>query len=127
LSNKFGNSSVFFTQYIVTDEQLEEIEDKVLDDIFTLEERIQHLEETTRPISPDKGLGRLTRLDAMQDKSVKEAALRQSVETLSKAKYALSQLYRKGFGKCGICEKEIPFERLLAVPHATICVSCAEE
>ena len=110
----------------MTDEQLEEIEDKVVDDISELEERIQHLEETTKPISPDKGLGRLTRLDAMQDKSVKEAALRQSRETLSKSKYALSQLYRSGFGKCGICGKEIPFERMLAVPHATICVGCAE-
>ena len=63
----------------------------------------------------------------MQDKSVKEAALRQAQETLTKAKYALSQLYRKGFGICGICEQEIPFERLLAVPHATTCVACAEE
>jgi DnaK suppressor protein len=124
---EIGNPSYFFTLNVVTEEQLDEIEDRVLADIFQLEERIQHLEETTKPISPDKGLGRLTRLDAMQDKSVKEAALRQSIETLSKAKYALSQLYRKGFGKCGICGKEIPFERLLAVPHANICVSCAED
>ena len=111
----------------MTEEQLSEIEDRVLDDIFELEERILALEKTTKPIAPDKGLGRLTRLDAMQDKSVKEAALRQSRETLSKSKYALSQLYRSDFGKCGICEKEIPFERLLAVPHATICIGCAED
>ena len=106
---------------------MEEIEDKVLDQIFELEKRIEHLEETTKPIAPDKGLGRLTRLDAMQDKSVKEAALRQARETLTKANYALSQLYRKGFGTCGMCGNEIPFERLLAVPHATICVGCAED
>ena len=110
----------------MTDEQRTQIEDRVLDDIVELEERILVLEETTKPIAPDKGLGRLTRLDAMQDKSVKEAALRQSRETLSKAKYALSQLYRPEFGICGICGKEIPHERLLAVPHATVCVACAE-
>ena len=64
----------------MTDEQKDAIEERVLDDITELEERILDLEETTKPIAPDKGLGRLTRLDAMQDKSVKEAALRQARE-----------------------------------------------
>ena len=95
-----------------------------------MEERIIKLEESTKPIPPDNGLGRLTRLDAMQDKSVKEAALRQARETLTKSKYALSQLYRPGFGTCGtcgICGKEIPHERLLVVPHANVCVGCTDE
>ncbi len=111
----------------MTEEQKIEIEDRVLDDIAEFEERILELEESTKPIAPDKGLGRLTRLDAMQDKSVKEAALRQTRENLTKAKYALSQLYRSGYGICGICQKEIPFERLHAVPYATVCVRCVDE
>lgn len=111
----------------MTEEQKLQIEDRVLDDIAEMEERILELEAATKPIAPDKGLGRLTRLDAMQDKSVKEAALRQTRENLSKAKYAFSQIYRKNFGRCGICGKEIAFERLLAVPYANVCVGCTEE
>jgi len=111
----------------VTGEQKIEIEDRILDDIAELEERILELEESTKPIAPDKGLGRLTRLEAMQDKSVKEAALRQARENLTKAKYARSQLYRSSYGICGICEKEIPFERLHAVPYATVCVGCVDD
>ncbi len=111
----------------MTEEQKIEIEDRVLDDIAELEERILELEESTKPIAPDKGLGRLTRLEALQDKSVKEAALRQARENLTKAKYARSQLYRSGYGICGICGKEIPFERLHAVPYATVCVGCVDE
>lgn len=111
----------------MTAEQKADILSRVFDDIVELEERIPELEESTKPIAPDKGLGRLTRLDAMQDKSVREVALRQAREQLTKLKYVLSQLDRPGFGTCGICGKEIPPERLLVVPHANVCVGCIDE
>ncbi|MGH7457980.1 MAG: TraR/DksA family transcriptional regulator [Longimicrobiaceae bacterium] len=39
---------------------------------------------------------------------------------------ALRRLYQdaKNFGKCHKCGKEIPFERLDALPHARYCLEC---
>jgi DnaK suppressor protein len=39
---------------------------------------------------------------------------------------ALDRLYRDpaGFGRCEVCGREIPFERLLAVPHTRYCLEC---
>ncbi|MBN1543160.1 TraR/DksA C4-type zinc finger protein [candidate division KSB1 bacterium] len=37
---------------------------------------------------------------------------------------ALERLDSKDYGVCVICKNEIGFERLLAVPHARLCVKC---
>ena len=47
---------------------------------------------STKPISPDKGLGRLTRLEAMQDKSVNEAALERLKDEEIKLQNALTKI-----------------------------------
>lgn len=83
------------------------------------------LEESTAPIAPDKALGRLTRLDAMQDKSVREAALAQARETLGKLEFALTRVFNPDFGICVGCGGEIPIERLAVLPGSVRCVECA--
>lgn len=47
-----------------------EIKERILQRSVEIGSRIVDLEEITKPISPDKGLGRLTRLEALQDKNV---------------------------------------------------------
>ena len=47
-----------------------ELREKILERSVEVGSRIIDLEELTKPISPDKGLGRLTRLEALQDKTV---------------------------------------------------------
>ena len=44
-----------------------ELREKILERSVEVGSRIIDLEELTKPISPDKGLGRLTRLEALQD------------------------------------------------------------
>jgi DnaK suppressor protein len=45
---------------------------------------------------------------------------------LYRVEEALRRLYSdpENFGKCHSCQKEIPFERLEALPHARYCLDC---
>ncbi len=103
-----------------------DIETRIIDEIAATEETISALEKATTPIAPDKGLGRLTRMDAMQDKAVKEAALNLSRETLHHLEMALTKINDPAFGTCVVCQQPIPIERILLLPQSTKCVACAK-
>ena len=108
-------------------ETREKLEARLLDEIADAEERVMELEASTAPIAPDKALGRLTRLDAMQDKSVREAALVETRKRLSGLELALTKVWSNDFGRCVSCEEGIGLERLVALPESTQCVACAEK
>ena len=86
---------------------------------------IEELEIKTAPIAPDCSLGRLTRLDAMQEKSLNQAVLEKAKIRLNKIGFVLTKIDGEDYGQCSICEEEIPYGRLCIVPESTICVSCA--
>ncbi|WP_331773949.1 TraR/DksA family transcriptional regulator [Sulfurospirillum sp. 1612] len=90
-------------------------------------EEIKELEEKTQPIAPDCSLGRLTRLDAMQEKSINESILAKARIRLKKIQFTLDKIDHEDYGLCTICEEEIPYERLCVMPESTICVTCANE
>ena len=87
---------------------------------------IKSYQTLTQPISPDDAIGRLTRMDAINSKSINEAALNKAKQTLSKMKGALTMINDHDFGLCRECEDPIPFARLMIVPESDLCVQCAE-
>lgn len=109
----------------MTEEQKTTLRERILDRSVEVEMRIADLEEATRPIAPDKGLGRLTRLEAMQDKGVNEAALERLRDEHTRLHNALANLVRPDFGTCQGCGEPIPFERMEVLPASTLCAKCA--
>ncbi len=101
------------------------LRERILERSVEIGMRIADLEESTKPISPDKGLGRLTRLEAMQDKSVNEAALERLKDEEVKLQNALTKILMPDFGICQGCGNEINFDRLEALPGSTHCTPCA--
>ena len=93
--------------------------------ISTIQEEILELKELTKPISPENAIGRVSRMDAINNKSVNEAALRKSEEKYSKLKYALTKIDEPEFGKCDRCGKVIQLQRIMLMPESNYCVSCA--
>ena len=69
---------------------------------------IEELELKTAPIEPDCSLGRLTRLEAMQEKSINESVLRNAKIRLKKISFVLTKIDTEDYGQCSICEEEIP-------------------
>lgn len=81
--------------------------------------------ELTKPIAPENAIGRVSRMDAINNKSVNEAALRKVETKLKNLEVALSKVDDADFGICLKCKKEIPLGRIMLLPHAVTCVHCA--
>lgn len=105
--------------------QQEEIKAKILSEISKTEKLVIEYEELTQPIEPENAIGRISRMDAINNKSVTEAALRQAKSKLEGLNYVLKQLDKKDFGFCAKCGNQIPLGRLLLMPHSRFCVNCA--
>lgn len=102
-----------------------QLKERILDEIADTEERVKSLEKATEAVAPDKALGRLSRLEAMSDKSVNDAALVEARERLEQLEVALTKVYQRDFGICATCQNPIGLERITALPHANQCVACA--
>jgi RNA polymerase-binding transcription factor len=99
---------------------------KILAEIEILDVKIAELKEVTKPIAPENAIGRISRMDAINNKSVNEAALRTAENKLIKLTMALEKIDEPNFGNCIRCSQPIPEGRLMIMPESTKCVSCAQ-
>lgn len=88
-------------------------------------EKIEAMEEMTQPIAPENSIGRVSRMDAIQNKSVMEAALRTARQELEDLEYAQNHIHDPEFGTCKKCKKEIDLKRLMLMPGSPYCIRCA--
>lgn len=102
-----------------------EIKELLEKEISKTEKLIGEYREMTRPVAPDDAIGRISRMDAINNKSVNEASLRQAEQKLKNLQRVLSQLGTPEFGICLKCRKPIPIERILYRPESLYCVNCA--
>ena len=70
-------------------------------------------------------VGRLSRMDAMQQQAMAEAQSRRRSGRLKAIEAALRRIDQDDFGWCDECGEEIPMGRLKLDPCATRCVDCA--
>jgi len=107
------------------DKTINEIKEKIITEIKKTEKSIYEYKEITKPIAPENAIGRISRMDAINNKSVVEAALRQAEEKLGKLEYMITQVGEDDFGVCAKCKKQIPIGRILLMPQSRYCVNCA--
>ena len=86
---------------------------------------IESLKDQVKPVEPDRAIGRITRMDAIQQKSMADANLQAAQLALHNLEDALSKLDDPTFGLCIRCHNPIPLERILIVPESKCCVQCA--
>ena len=104
----------------------QEITEKIEREIIKTNEKIVDYTEMSKPVSPDDAIGRLSRMDAINNKSVAESALHKAKEKLKKLEYVKSQIGKEGFGLCKQCGNQIPVGRIIIRPESVYCVNCAE-
>lgn len=102
------------------------IKKRILEELKKTEELILDYKESTKPISPENAIGRVSRMDAINNKSVVEAALRKAEEKLNKLKLVLDKVNDADFGLCMRCGNPIPIGRILLMPQSRNCVRCAQ-
>ena len=103
----------------------EEIKAKIEAEIAKTQAVIIEYKGMSQPVSPENAIGRISRMDAINNKSVTEAALRQAENKLKKLEFALTKVGSADFGVCIKCKQTIPLGRILLMPQSTHCVACA--
>lgn len=109
----------------MTRDELDQIRERADRKLADLEERIAEYRELTKPIPPSEAIGRVSRMDAINNRSVNEAALRQLEKEKDQLAKAMDRMRDAKFGKCMRCGDDIPVGRLMLMPGASRCVRCA--
>ncbi len=104
----------------------EEVKKQIEAEIVKTELHIADYKELTKPVAPDAAIGRVSRMDAINNKSINEAALRQAEDKLHRLQYALTKIGTPEFGICMQCGEKIPLGRILIRPESSYCVRCAQ-
>ncbi|MEX0812577.1 MAG: TraR/DksA C4-type zinc finger protein [Chitinophagales bacterium] len=93
--------------------------------IKTCEADIVDLKEQCKPIAPENSIGRVSRMEAINSKSVAEAALRRTQNKLNTLKVAVEKIKDPNFGTCKRCGETIQAGRLMLMPDSPYCIKCA--
>lgn len=104
----------------------QQLKSKIEAAIIKTKDEVHRLKEATQPISPENSIGRVSRMDAINNKGVSEAALRSTERKLINLKIALEKIDKPEFGICTRCKQPIPPARLMYMPESTRCVRCAD-
>ncbi|MCP4579833.1 MAG: TraR/DksA family transcriptional regulator [Deltaproteobacteria bacterium] len=80
------------------------------------------------PVALDQArVGRLTRMDAMQQQAMSQAAARLADLERQRIQSSLGRMQSGDYGYCIICDEEIAEGRLGFDPSILTCISCAKE
>jgi DnaK suppressor protein len=104
---------------------LDEIRSLIEAEIKKTTSKIVGYREMAAPVSPDNAIGRVSRMDAIVNKSIFETSLQRAEEKLSQLKEMLGKLDEPAFGLCARCKKPIPVKRIVLMPQSKYCVHCS--
>jgi len=92
-----------------------------------LELLLEITREGTRAVDLDEPIGRLTRMDALQQQGLSAAARRGHDLRLRQVLQSLNAIERDEYGICRRCEEPIGYPRLKARPESPYCLDCQGE
>lgn len=85
---------------------------------------LSSMKESSKPVDLNDPIGRLSRMDAIQQQQMVLNAKKQLEINLKLVDAALERLDKNEYGYCLACEEEIDHKRLLARPEAAFCTKC---
>lgn len=88
----------------------------------------QAAKKDENPVELDQArVGRLSRMDAMQQQAMVQATNRMTVIERQRIETALKRIQSDEYGYCVICSEEIAEGRLRFDPSVPTCISCAQQ
>ncbi len=82
---------------------------------------------SARPVSLDQAIGRVTRIDAIQQQQMALHAKRRLGFQLERIRAALHRLDDGTFGECTMCGEPIDRRRLEFAPEVSTCLDCQRQ
>ena len=111
----------------LTKGQVAELKQKLLALRDELKRLLADTREGTRPVDLDEPIGRLTRMDAIQQQSMSVANRRSHGIRLQQVEQAVTAIERGSYGLCRRCRDPIEHRRLAARPESPYCLDCQDE
>ena len=108
----------------LTEAQIQELAGDLRDLLTSLKSLLESSKDSTQAVEPDRAIGRLTRMDAIQQQSMAKANRATYQLRLQQAQQALRNLEADDYGYCRRCDEEIGYRRLKAKPETPFCVNC---
>ena len=97
--------------------------------LLALEKEIQadlaDSKDASGVVELDTAIGRLSRMDAMQNQQMALELRRRQEQQLQRIANALKRIAQNRYGLCGKCKQPIAEERLELSPDVVMCVKCA--
>jgi len=85
---------------------------------------LRNSSEGAQPVALDQPIGRLSRMDAMQQQSMVQANRSAARSQLEQVNTALRRIREGDYGDCLACEEPIPYSRLQVKPESPLCIDC---
>lgn len=111
----------------LTDEQVTELADDLRALRKSLSDALEASRDGARPVDLDEPIGRLSRIDAIQQQQMATANRRRAELRLKRVGAALKAVENGTYGECRICEEPIGYRRLKVHPESPICVRCQSD
>ena len=108
----------------LTDVQLEELRQSLLSLREELQLALSKSSEDSKPIDLDLPIGRVSRIDAIQQQKMAQDNKRSQEVRLRQIQSALKRIEAEDYGECKQCEDPIGFARLKARPESLLCLEC---
>ena len=112
----------------LTPKQTQELRSLLKSNKTRLEQQLRDAESATGVVTLDQSsVGRLSRMDAMQQQSMAVSTRAKAEASLRKTLKALRRMDAENFGYCDQCDEPIQFKRLKVQPQASHCLKCQDQ
>ena len=109
----------------MTQKEKKSIKETIVSELMQLDRQIEELTQRSKPIAPDCSLGRLTRVEAMNEQVINLKILDEAKLRKTRLTNALRRVEHEMFGICIECEEPIGIGRMMIRPESVRCVACA--
>ncbi len=108
----------------LTEEELSQLRSVLESALAELNESLSAKSEATDTVDLDQPIGRISRIDALQQQKMALEQRRRAELRRAQVKQALAWMEEDEYGYCRQCEEPIGFPRLQARPESAFCVAC---
>ena len=107
-------------------EELEELRVALTEESARLEDLLRTSKDGAKPVGLDEPIGRLSRMDAIQQQQMTKANRVAYERKLRQIRAALDAFDKNEYGFCRACEEPIDYRRLKARPESPFCLECQD-
>jgi len=111
----------------LTSVQVEELRVELESERSRLEHMLRSSKSDARPVGLSEPIGRLTRMDAIQQQQMTKATRAAGERKLRQIEAALRAVAKGEYGYCRECEEPVGPARLKARPETPFCLVCQDK